>query len=845
LLTTLAAAAIWLAAPAAPATVALDNGLVRRELAFDGGVWRTVAFARSNGTERLDVHSDELHILLFDDSVVTAADYEADGEPVAERDEREVGLVVRYRRRKGRTYAASAPTGFTIRYFARPGEPYLRKRVVLAMPPEAQVDRLEVERFSTKAPAERGGRGEPVFLGGRWFVGVEYPAAHARHTDGNTPRAGSRHYDAVGNYSHIDLEGRDVEARSRPGLVRLMHFPGHARRGEDGSWTIVGKTAAAGVGDGQSMELVFGDYLATIRRPPRSFLTYNNWFDREAKALKGDRLVEVLRQFRRVLDPAGIRIDAMVPDDGWQDKRTLYAPKAEHFPGGLADVAALGRALRAEGSTLGLWLALSAYNQELEPFPRAVPNPYFATFKHYYPLALPAYKDALSRQVRDLVRAGELSYLKHDFNPLLDRADGRGHPATERHSHEAELDAMLDVIATERAVNPDLYLNVTNWIWFSPWWLMQADALWMLAGDDGFNQNWPELAGRAMSSTDRDTYIWRMWGDPKQRPLVPISSLMTHGIIRNAQGRMQKPGDTLADWADHVVMHYGRGVQLKEWYITPSSMSDDEWKALVRMHRYSERLAGAFASSVFIGGRPDEGSVYGYVGWDGDRGVLVARNPSPVVQTLSVPITAETLYRGASRGPFHARVVYPYRGDGPTSIAGQPLDVSVPGYATVVMEIAPGEGQAPVVLAPAPVVRRDAERVFLDVPDEAMARCELIVIGYPKPRDVFLDGALATPQRSGAGEPNQFARYARAGMVLDSARPWAIAAYDLQSRRGRRVEVAFGPLEGGTIEAWWLLDRPVTERSAEDGPLDEPWAITHGFRRQTIEVRPEKGAPPL
>jgi hypothetical protein len=853
LTTLLAGIALGLAARApAPTTVALDNGVVRRELAFDGHAWRTVAFARSNGEDRLPVRSDEFHVLLFDDTALTVDDFEAEGPPRRVEDEKGTALLVGYRRREGRAYPAAAPTGVSVRYFARSGEAWLRKGVVLAMPADGQVDRLEVERFTTEAAAQGGGRGEPVFLGDRWFVGIEYPAAYSRHTDGNTPRAESRRFEAVGNYSHIDLEGRDLEPRAVPGLVRLMHFPGGARRDDAGAWTIVSKTAVAGVGGGEPMEIAFGEYLAKIRRPPRAFLNYNNWFDPEAKALEKGRLREVLTAFRQVLDPAGIHLDALVPDDGWQQKGTLYAPSPTRFPRGLDDVAALGRALREGGSTLGLWLSLSAYNQALpETFPRAEPNTYFAGFKPYWPLALPPYREALGAQLRRLIHAGEVSYLKHDFNPLCDLAAGRGHPATDRHGHEAEMDAMLELLALERRENADLYLNITNWVWFSPWWLMEADALWMLAGDDGFDTNWPELSGRAMATTDRDVYLWRMWGDPKDRPLVPISALMTHGIIRNSAGRMQRPGDTLADWSDHVVMHYGRGVQLKEWYVTPSAMSAEEWKALVRMHLYSERRAGAFVHSIFVGGRPDEGQAYGYVGWEGERGVLVARNPNVRAQTLRVPATAETLYRGTSLGPFRSRVLYPYRGEGPLVGRGAALEVPLPGYATMVLEIEPGESQGrvtttasagPAVPSPPEVRRHEQGAVTLDVPDQGMPRCELIVIGYPKAPGVRLAGVPAVAQRSGTGEPNTFARYAKAGMASGTARAWSIASYDLKAHRGRRVEVTFEGSESAPFEAWWLLDRPVAAPVAEETPADEPWAISDGFRRQTIELR---GLSPL
>ena len=45
-------ALLLLALPAwAGPRLALDNGLIRRELELEGGVWRTVAFARAAGVE--------------------------------------------------------------------------------------------------------------------------------------------------------------------------------------------------------------------------------------------------------------------------------------------------------------------------------------------------------------------------------------------------------------------------------------------------------------------------------------------------------------------------------------------------------------------------------------------------------------------------------------------------------------------------------------------------------------------------------------------------------------------------------------------------------------------------
>ena len=581
---------------------------------------------------------------------------------------------------------------------------------------------------------------------------------------------------------------------------------------------------------GQPIELAFADYLATVAKPARSFLHYNNWFDGAGKDLRGDAFVKVWRQFRAKLEPEGIKLEAMVPDSGWQDGKSVYQPSAGAFPGGMADLAKLGAALRDEGTGLGLWLALDGTSLnigwgEQQGYARAKANAYFSQYFPHYSLSQPKYHADLEAQLRRLTRECGLTYFKHDFNHLSDIGPGNGHLPTDRHGHEANVDAMIALLAACREENPRIYQNLTNWMWFSPWWLMHGDALWMLAGDDGFNRNQPELSGRAMASTDRDTYLYRMWGDPADRPLVPISRLMTHGLIRNPGGQMESPGDTLADWADHVWMHYGRGTQLKEWYITPAAMDDARWRVLLDIHKWSQRHFAALCNTVFVGGRPDEGQAYGYLGWDGDQGVLIARNPGVAEQTLVAPFDATSLYRGKAGQSFRAKQVYPQAGDWPGSFrSGQPLRITLPGYQTVVIELSRGNGAKPPRAVAPPV----GNATSVSLPDEAMPRCELLVIGYEELPTVTLGGQPATPTRGNEGGVNQFAGYARSGMPSAKARMWRMASFDLRDRRGHQVALGFA---GDTrAEAWLLVDRPVADRMV----------------RQTICLMPETQlhAPP-
>lgn len=820
------------------ATETLSSGALSREFSFDGKVWRTTALIAKDGA-KLPVQSDEFHIRSMDDREWTVADYQSLGEP-----ERQNGsLVFRYGWAGGAA-PEGAPTKVTVRFQAT-GMDWIRKDMVLEFPAAATVDRLEVERMSAAGKAERGGRGEPVFVESRWFFGLEHPAGHSRHSDGNQPLPDAHRYEKVGNYSFVGLDDRDREAKPREGLLRLFHFPGYAKQ-EGGKYYIRSKTGVSGVFNaGETAENGFGRYLASIAKPDRSFTHYNNWFDGAGKSLKGDNFVKIHQAFKEALKPYDITLDAMVPDDGWQNRSSVWEPAAGHFPNGVKDVAALSEALRKDGTTLGLWLALDGTNTnvgwgEKQGFKKAKANGYFSRYFAHYSLSADGYRQQLEAQLRKLAGEAKISYFKHDFNHLSDTGEGCNHPATDRHGHEANVDAMIGLLAATREANPAVYQNLTNWVWFSPWWLMHGDALWMLAGDDGFNGNWPELSTRAMATTDRDAYIWRMWGEAADRPLVPISRLMTHGIIRNPGGQMESKEDTLRDWADHAMMYYGRGIQMKEWYLTPAAMSEEKWKSLATIHRWSQRNFKALANNRWVGGRPDEGHAYGYAGWNGERGVLVARNPGAAAQVLRVPFDAAGGYLGEAGKGYVGRVVYPYHATWAKGfVSGQTMEIEIPGYETLAFEFEPGAAKpvGEVAGGRASVVEPSPGGVAtkVDVPADLNGRAELLVIGYPELPAVMIDGAAAVPVRTSKAAINHFASYAREGMPSKTARPWRMASYDVKQSAGKRVSLQLqGGEEATRVEAWLLA-----ETKAEDEPFetrDLPWAIAANSRRHTMCV---------
>jgi hypothetical protein len=47
------------------------------------------------------------------------------------------------------------------------------------------------------------------------FLGLEYPAGHTWHSNGNPPKTDANRCEMVGNHSAVAVEGRDPEARQR------------------------------------------------------------------------------------------------------------------------------------------------------------------------------------------------------------------------------------------------------------------------------------------------------------------------------------------------------------------------------------------------------------------------------------------------------------------------------------------------------------------------------------------------------------------------------------------------------------------------------------------------------
>jgi hypothetical protein len=362
----------------------------------------------------------------------------------------------------------------------------------------------------------------------------------------------------------------------------------------------------------------------------------------------------------------------------------------------------------------------------------------------------------------------------------------------------------------------------------------------MMSGDSGNNTGWPQVSLRDNATTYRDSWIFQSFNNPQRcvRPILPVANLMTHGILFSKKKPYTDFRDPLNEWSDYVVMHLARGTMVKELYITPELLNDAHWKVLGKAAAWAQQNQHRLINTVYVGGDPGAGAVYGYVSWADGHAIVTVRNPDRAKQLLEVPFDRSVYFRGEAGHDYRARVIYPFVEVMPWKlVSGQPIEIKVPGDSVMVLEIEPGTSVCTSPARPDPLPASRAESgdgtflLHLNIPDEDFARYDLVVQTWAAvDTAIGIDGKSVTPDQR------------------QQATRWTIAQYDLRDHRGRTIVVSGSrnsadgrndaPARRAPTEAWLVVDRGV-DAPAEALEAGLPFAISHGYRRLTQNVLSE------
>jgi hypothetical protein len=251
-----------------------------------------------------------------------------------------------------------------------------------------------------------------------------------------------------------------------------------------------------------------------------------------------------------------------------------------------------------------------------------------------------------------------VNYFKIDGISFSCNAENHGH-ATGIYADAAVARSLISILERLRGQEPKIFLNITTSIWLSPWWLRWADTVWMGGEDSGYLPSVPTLAPRQSAVSYRDSVLYDDF--VTHRAQFPMSSLMTHGVIKGKYNMLGGNKETLDDWRDEVVHYFSVGNMMYELYISPDILSSGETDALGNTIRWAEANAHPLLdNSTLVLGDPAAREPYGYVHSSPEKSIVTLRNPFVRPRTVKLHIGAEEGFVRFNQA-MAVEIVYPYR----------------------------------------------------------------------------------------------------------------------------------------------------------------------------------------
>lgn len=652
----------------------IGNAAVERVFTQEGGRAGTSAILNKLSGVRYRVTSEEFALSIVFAGFGPAAGKEQNGENpsvLTAKDFRFAGMKERTGPNGSRTLTLmysfdryQANLRVAVHHEVHPGVPYMRKWVEVADSAGTMhfLHKIDVETmaFHGVSPG-RGAFGQPVFAGDV-FVGVEYPG--------------------VENV----MEGTHISSGYVIGTA--MNPQG-----------LASETGILGVaGSPQDLARAFLRYVETIKvRGTRPYLLYNTWYDVRhparvkdpSHAMTESVVLERIDAFRRHMQvPHDITLDAFVLDDGWDNVESIWRIDSSTFPRGFTRLAG---ELKKSGTKLGMWASpFCGYDMRDQRVRWGAAHGYEHT-GNFLCFAGEKYGKEFKERMVGYTRDYGIGYFKWDGFLLACNETGHGHlPGI--YSRTALISTFADMMAAVREVNPDVFVNITVGTWLSPWWLRYADCVWMQGEDYAYAEDVPSLNPRDKAITYRDAVLWGNFG--RQDLLFPVSSMMTHGIIKGRLNLLGGETESLESFTNETLMYFGRGVMMWELYVSPDALSSEEWHAIASCVKWARGRKDLLADTRMIGGDPLARAPYGFAHSRGDRALVLLRNPSVRPAHIAISLDRDLGF-SAGAETWRAAYTYPYTMVmAPEFHKTDSLRVPLGSYEVVMIEVLPS-GEIP------------------------------------------------------------------------------------------------------------------------------------------------------
>lgn len=375
--------------------------------------------------------------------------------------------------------------------------------------------------------------------------------------------------------------------------------------------------------------------------PYRTMVHYNDWYEvgivlhdhlDPAKRTSEKISLDIINTWKKELyEKRGVRLDAFVIDDGWDDFNSLWDFHCG-FPNGFAKVNEVATSM---GCGLGTWLGpVGGYGRSkslrIKHWNDTHPTNRIANFE----LSNPEYFNAFVERCKYMVKNYDMRYFK--FDGISTKFHAKGPGALE------DAEGILRVLAALREARPDIYINTTVGTWASPFWYLHADSIWRQENDFDQIGNMGDARDRWITYRDRLVHEVFVEG----APLFPINSLMTHGTIITKNGPPRVMSKDPANCIKEMRTAFTCGSGLQEIYVDADLMAQENgrlWDELAQCIAWVRRNADVLADTHWVGGNPwdkqkRDGDIYGWAAWNPDKCTLSLRNSSDKPKMLNTTL---------------------------------------------------------------------------------------------------------------------------------------------------------------------------------------------------------------
>jgi len=515
----------------------------------------------------------------------------------------------------------------------RNGSNYVVQTLAMSADKDIRIDSLVFLDAAVKNARQVGQVAGSVVVAGDIFMGIEHPLASNSATPGDpSPQ------------------------------VRLALGRGNTLQAGQ-AWRY---TSVVGVAPAGQLRRGFLYYLERRRAHPyRPFLHYNNWYDvvlaRSTQRITEPECLQAIESFgRELVRRRGVKLDALVWDDGWDDFNSLWGFH-KGFPNGFKK---LSTAAGKYGASLGVWMSpFGGYARAKNMRIAFGKSKGYETNASGFSMAGKKYGKAFRDACLNMMRENGVVFFKFDGMGGSKQVTGAKVDMAD------DIDAVLALAGALRCENPEVFISATCGTWASPFWTFYADSVWRQGGDTGYHGKGDT---RQQWITYRDMYCHD--GIVQLGPLYPLNALMLHGVCisdRRAPAKMARNEKSVAD---EIWSFFGSGTDLQELYITTRVMTEQMWDQLAAAAKWSRANSDLLVDTHWVGGNPGQDEVYGWASWRPGKGALTLRNPSDKPREFRITLKAALELPDNATRAMTIKALYPQSRKVPAGA----LDVSKP-----------------------------------------------------------------------------------------------------------------------------------------------------------------------